>query len=65
MSWFLWCTCQIYFHKGLVIGLNNKFQKEHGRVSDKSDDIRNVSVKILEKTINRFLENNLFSLLVT
>ena len=52
MSWCLWCTCQIYFYKGLVTGLNNKFQKEHRRISDKFDTILNISVKILEKPVD-------------
>lgn len=52
MSWFLWCTRQIYFYKGLGIGLNNKFQKEHRRLSDKFDNIRNIVVKIRKKPIS-------------
>ena len=52
-------------YKGLVTGLNNKFQKKHRSISEKFDTILNISVKILEKPVDFLKTFVLTMLLVT
>lgn len=50
-------------YKGLVTGLNNKFQKKHRSISEKFDTILNISVKILEKPVD-FLKTFVLTMLL-